>query len=237
MLLLLFYSLYFNNFFPSWTLPKYPHRPFQFSPTITAIPYSLWAYWNQMYPCTSCSETQSVLSLIRQQSHPWRDHTFPTAVNWTERGTNPTLFNKGLHSFLNLVHFGHQNLGTQKSTAFPCLKHQPLSTVWCDMVSLNFIDNWKKMTWAELKPHLGINCSASSKLIPFALHDKLWIRTWPISWTAEENGLGHKPKETLVSGFYLCGVLHITGLSCPHLWTRGHKRQMAVLFGDWARDI
>lgn len=121
---------------------QFPLLTLLFAPCMTAIPSSHWGYCNQMYLCTSCSETQSVLPPIRQKSHPWKEHTFQPAARWAERA-NHTPFNKGATLSGRDGPLWTSELWIQKSVLFPCLKHQPLNRIY-DMVSLNFIKTIEK---------------------------------------------------------------------------------------------
>ena len=148
-LLRLYFS--FIRYFPFQMLLGYSNRLCQFVPRIIAPCSSLCRHCNQIYYALL---VQPVLSPAGQWLPPWRNHTFPIAVN-EQKGANATAFNNAATLFHKLAFCGHQGLEGKNLSVFPYLKHHLLNRTYWNMVSLNFIRRIETTTWEELKLHLG----------------------------------------------------------------------------------
>ena len=127
--------------FPSGCLPAAPinlanlHQALQPTPHRSA---------DIVVKCICALVLQPVLSSTGQQLRPWRDRTFPTAVNWAERGKlHPLQISEPLSLITLALLSGHQSL--------EC-KNQLRSPVWSITLLAEATGIWLLWTlWRDLK--------------------------------------------------------------------------------------
>ena len=194
--------LSFIRDFPFQMLLSYSNWLCQFVPRIIAPCSSLCRHCKQVYHVLL---VQPVLSPTEQWLPPWRNHTFPTAVN-KQKGANATTCNNAATLFNKLVLSGHQGLEDKNLSVSPYLKHHLLSRTYWNMVSLNFIRRIETTTWEELKLYLGKNimfCVLKNLFCLLNTMNHQWVRgcyleegmathssvlAWRIPWAEEPGG-------------------------------------------------